>query len=66
MATFDRQRFASYLRDNVSPAQFGEGKCALHVRLALAAAGLVPEFTSRIGKGLGPDTGSTWVRSVAG
>jgi hypothetical protein len=42
MASFDKQRFVSFLRENVSPAQFGEGKCALHVRLALAAAGLVP------------------------
>ncbi len=54
MAAFDRQRFASYLRDNVSPAQFGEGKCALHVRLALAAAGLVPESHPVSAKDWGP------------
>jgi hypothetical protein len=54
MATFDKQRFASWLRANVSPAQFGEGKCALHVRLALAAAGLVPESHPVSAKDWGP------------
>jgi len=54
MAAFDRQRFVSYLRDNVSPAQFGEGKCALHVRLALADAGLVPESHPVSAKDWGP------------
>jgi hypothetical protein len=54
MGTFDPQRFVSYLRDNVSPAQFGEGKCTLHVRLALAAAGLVPASHPVSAKDWGP------------
>jgi hypothetical protein len=54
MVAFDKQRFVSYLRANVSPAQFGEGKCALHVRLALAAAGLVPAAHPVSAKDWGP------------
>ncbi len=54
MGTFDKQRFVSYLRDNVSPAAFGEGRCALHVRLALAAGGLVPASHPVSAKDWGP------------
>jgi surface antigen len=42
MATFDKQAFATYLNKHISTKQFGEGKCAQHVRLALAVAGLKP------------------------
>ncbi len=54
MAQFDKQRFGSFLRQNVSAAQFGEGKCALHVRLALADAGLVPASHPVSAKDWGP------------
>lgn len=42
MADFNRQQFATYLRANISPQPFGEGRCAHFVRLALAAGGLTP------------------------
>lgn len=54
MTTFDKQHFVTYLRNNVSPAEFGEGRCALHVRLALAAAGLVPGSHPASAKDWGP------------
>jgi hypothetical protein len=54
MAEFDKQRFASYLRENVAPQEFGEGKCARHVRLALADAGLVPASHPVSAKDWGP------------
>jgi hypothetical protein len=42
MADFDKQKFADYLDTHLSTKQFGEGACAKHVRLALAAGGLKP------------------------
>ena len=66
VATFDKQRFASFLRDNVSPAQFGEGKCAQHVRLALAAAGLVPESHPVSAKDWGPTLKALGLSPVPG
>ncbi len=42
MATFDMKAFATFLKANVSKSPFGEGACAKHVRLALAAGGLKP------------------------
>lgn len=35
VASFDKAKFGKYLRDHISKEQFGEGACALHVRLAL-------------------------------
>src|SRR5215469_222638 len=52
--SFDKQRFVSFLRQNVSSAEFGEGQCAKHVRLALAAAGLVPNSHPLSAKDWGP------------
>ncbi len=54
MAGFDKQRFVTFLRENVSPQQFGEGKCAKFVRLALADAGLVPKEHPVSAKDWGP------------
>jgi len=42
MPGFDKQKFADYLDTHISPEQYGEGACAKHVRLALAAGGLRP------------------------
>lgn len=52
--TFDKSRFCRFLRANVSPAQFGEGKCARYVRVALADAGLVPASHPVSAKDWGP------------
>ena len=54
MDGFDKQRFVTFLRNNVSPARFGEGLCAKHVRLALADAGLVPASHPGSAKDWGP------------
>ena len=54
MAGFDKQRFVTFLRANVSPQQFGEGRCAKFVRLALADAGLVPASHPVSAKDWGP------------
>jgi hypothetical protein len=54
MASFDKQRFVSFLRETVSPVQFGQGKCSHHVRSALAAAGLVPATHPSSAKDWGP------------
>jgi hypothetical protein len=37
--SFDKKTFGTHLRANISEKQFGEGKCARHVRLALFASG---------------------------
>jgi type VI secretion system secreted protein VgrG len=42
MIKFDTKKFAIYLVQHKSAKQFGEGRCAHYVRLALAAAGLKP------------------------
>ncbi len=42
MSGFDKQKFADYLDEHVSPKRFGEGRCAHFVRVALAAGGLKP------------------------
>jgi hypothetical protein len=54
MAGFDKQRFVTFLRANVSPQEFGEGRCAKFVRLALADAGLVPASHPVSAKDWGP------------
>ena len=54
MASFDKERFVTFLRNNVSPAEFGEGMCARHVRLALADAGLIPAQHPLSAKDWGP------------
>jgi len=54
MAGFDKQRFVTFLRANVSPQQFGEGRCAKFVRLVLADAGLVPKSHPVSAKDWGP------------
>ena len=42
VANFDKAKFVAYLKTHISAKPFGEGACALHVRLALAAGGLKP------------------------
>ena len=42
MPIFNAKLFATYLVQHVSAKPFGEGACAKHVRLALAAGGLKP------------------------
>ena len=54
MAKFDKKRFVTFLRENVSPQQFGEGPCARFVRLALADAWLVPASHPVSAKDWGP------------
>ncbi len=57
MADFDGAKFGQWLRANVAPPAtypFGNGQCALHVRLALAAAGLVPATHPADAKDWGP------------
>jgi hypothetical protein len=38
-SAFGKAEFGRFLAANVSPKQFGEGKCAKHLRLALMSAG---------------------------
>lgn len=54
MVAFDKQHFVTFLRANVSPQQFGEGRCAKFVRLALADAGLEPASHPASAKDWGP------------
>ena len=54
MVGFDKQRFVTFLRANVSLQQFGEGRCAKFVRVALADAGLVPTSHPVSAKDWGP------------
>lgn len=53
MAAFDKIRFATHLRTNAVPP-YGVGKCALHVRLALRAAGITPASHPVYAKNWGP------------
>jgi hypothetical protein len=42
MAAFNKQAFVDYLNSHLSSQIYGEGACAKHVRLGLAAGGLKP------------------------
>lgn len=57
MADFDATKFGQWLRANVADPQthpFGNGQCALNVRQALAAGGLVPAVHPVEAKDWGP------------
>jgi hypothetical protein len=54
MPSFDRQSFVDYLKANISKNPFGEGACAKHVRLALAAGGIKPATWPVAAKDWGP------------
>ena len=64
MSAFDKDLFLTYLRNNtVKP--FGHGKCAFHVRMALAAGELVPDSHPVYAKSWGPTLETLGFKKVA-
>ncbi|HEY8289874.1 MAG TPA: hypothetical protein VIG49_11435 [Acetobacteraceae bacterium] len=65
MPGFDKQAFADHLKIHISKNPFGEGACARHVRLALAAAGVRPLHWPVAAKDWGPTLSAAGFRTVS-